>query len=61
MSVYHSMKYIKNESRISNIKLKSIVNKMLLSEEARLTLKSPVPGKYSPYLWKESVMTRSVV
>ena len=26
-----------------------------------LTLKSPVPGKYSPYLWKDTVMTRSVV
>ncbi len=24
------------------------------------TLMSPVPGKYSPYLWKETVMTRSV-
>lgn len=27
----------------------------------KLTLRSPVPGKYSPYLWKETVMTRSVV
>ena len=24
-------------------------------------LRSPVPGKYSPYLWKETVMTLSVV
>ena len=24
-------------------------------------LRSPVPGKYSPYLWKDTVMTRSVV
>ncbi len=24
------------------------------------TLMSPVPGKYSPYLWKETVMTRLV-
>ena len=27
----------------------------------RLTLRSPVPGKYSPYLWKETVITLSVV
>lgn len=26
-----------------------------------LTLRSPVPGKYSPYLWNETVITRSVV
>lgn len=28
---------------------------------SKLTLRSPVPGKYSPYLWKETVITRSVV
>ncbi len=26
-----------------------------------LTLRSPVPGKYSPYLWRDTVMTLSVV
>lgn len=29
--------------------------------QSQLTSTSPVPGKYSPYLWKEQVMTRSVV
>jgi hypothetical protein len=30
-------------------------------EIEELTLSSPVPGKYSPYLWKLTVITLSVV
>lgn len=38
-----------------------IVSHSPVALKATLTLKSPVPGKYSPYLWNDTVMTRSVV
>lgn len=39
-------------------KIKSIRDNTL---SRSLTRSSPVPGKYSPYLWKLTVITRSVV
>lgn len=43
----------RGEPGVSGVGLKEL--------DGSLTLRSPVPGKYSPYLWKETVMTLSVV
>ena len=41
--------------------IKFIKQKRKFSKNRELTRRSPVPGKYSPYLWNDAVMTLSVV
>lgn len=68
-NILHTKK--KTEQKVEDISLKMsavtqvemclFINEPCEDEDLRLTLRSPVPGKYSPYLWKDTVMTRSVV
>lgn len=48
-------------SAVTQVEMCLFINELREDEDLRLTLRSPVPGKYSPYLWKDTVMTRSVV